>query len=255
MHNAGLPPPPPVVGLSGLSGLALAGANPLLTGLDAWYQLDEASGNRADSTSNARTLTDNNTVTQAAGLIGSAALFTAANSESLSRADTTFSLTGNNWTISLWAYPTDVAGGAATYGRGVACYTSGDKLGDWQMGVLPNGAVRCAHWTANGAVLTGAHTTSSTGLVADNAWHHLVFRRSGGTYTIWVNGASQAFADATTATGWTALDFRLGEIYDGSASYFHQGRLDLAGVWAARALSDSDIATLYNAGAGYNPFA
>jgi len=60
----------------------------LLTGVVAHWKLDEASGNRADS-HGSNTLTDNNTVTSSTGKIGNCAVFTRANSESLSISDNT----------------------------------------------------------------------------------------------------------------------------------------------------------------------
>ena len=78
---------------------------PLTTSLVEAWNLQEASGNRAGAFASL-TLTDNNTVTQTTGpssVIPQAALFTAANSEYLSRADeAALSLTGD-WTITGWA--------------------------------------------------------------------------------------------------------------------------------------------------------
>lgn len=66
-----------------LAGGGAATADPLLTGLKAYWKLDEASGTRSDSIG-AYTLTDNNTVGSAVGKIGNAASSVAASSEYLS---------------------------------------------------------------------------------------------------------------------------------------------------------------------------
>ena len=59
-----------------------ASGSSLLTGLSDYWKLNEVSGTRADSTANAQTLTDNNTVTSNPGHVSTpAAQFTAANSE------------------------------------------------------------------------------------------------------------------------------------------------------------------------------
>ena len=76
----------------------------LLTDLAAYWQLDEASGGRADSIGG-NDLTDTNTVTQAAGKIDTAAHFTAANNESLSIADNAaLSMGDDDFTLAAWVY-------------------------------------------------------------------------------------------------------------------------------------------------------
>ena len=70
----------------------------LLTGLVSWWNLDETSGTRADSVGSNH-LTDVNTVGYAAGKIGNAASFVAANNETLS---TETALFEDDFTLSMW---------------------------------------------------------------------------------------------------------------------------------------------------------
>ena len=77
----------------------------------AYWKLEEASGARADAIG-ANTLTDSNTVTVAAGRVGSAGQFVAANSETLTSVDNAALSMGNiDFTLSAWVYldtdPTD----------------------------------------------------------------------------------------------------------------------------------------------------
>ena len=66
--------------------------------------MDETGGARDDSFSTNH-LTDNNTVSNAGGILGNAALFTAGNSEYLSRASTSSLVAGDeDFTISSWFY-------------------------------------------------------------------------------------------------------------------------------------------------------
>ena len=75
----------------------------LTTSLIAHWNLDEASGTRVDA-KGGNDLTDNNTVTQATGIVSNAGQFTAANSEYLSIADNAALSTGDiDFTIPLWA--------------------------------------------------------------------------------------------------------------------------------------------------------
>lgn len=76
----------------------------LTDSLVAYWTLDEPGGTRADSVG-ANHLSDNNTVTQAAGSMGSAAQFTALNLESLTLSDNADVSMGDiDCTFAVWAY-------------------------------------------------------------------------------------------------------------------------------------------------------
>ena len=84
------------------SGFATPGGSPFLSGLIAYWTLDEASGTRVDAHGN-NDLSDNNTVTSTTGKVGDAAAFATANSEYLSRADNADLSVGNiDFTFDLW---------------------------------------------------------------------------------------------------------------------------------------------------------
>src|SRR4051794_40520428 len=90
-----------------------AAPSPLLANLVSYWKLDEASTGVAPVTRNdshgTNHLTDNNTVTSAAGKLGNAAQFTAANSESLSRIDNASLRFGDeDFSLAFWFWP-DVA--------------------------------------------------------------------------------------------------------------------------------------------------
>ena len=79
-------------------------ASTLNNGLVAFWKLDEASGTRYDAVGSNH-LTDVNTVGQADGKIGKAALFVAANDEYLSIADNAdLSMGDIDFTVALWLY-------------------------------------------------------------------------------------------------------------------------------------------------------
>lgn len=76
--------------------------NPGLTGLVAYWSLDEMSGTRVDSFSS-NDLTDNNTVGYTTGKIGNAASFVSGNAEYLSIADNAEVSTGDvDWSLEMW---------------------------------------------------------------------------------------------------------------------------------------------------------
>ena len=78
--------------------------NALTTSLQAWWNLNESSGDRKDSFGG-HTLVDNNSVLQASGIKNAAALFVAANSEYLLHVNTSTLTTGNvDFSMAAWFY-------------------------------------------------------------------------------------------------------------------------------------------------------
>lgn len=208
--------------------------------LIAYYRLQEASGMRADSHTAARHLTDHNSTGQALGKIDQAAAFTRASNMYLDLADSAFSLT-TDFTISAWVYR-EGTGADSTFGAGVACYRTGETVGDWVLGVNDDGAVIFSHWITGVAANVSQHTTTATGLSTLETWDHILVRRAGTTYTIWTDGVSRAFTNGDPASGWGTLQFSIGRHYI-SGTYTWNGRIDCVGVWA-RALTDAEIAVL-----------
>src|SRR5687768_2136031 len=79
-------------------------ASPLLTSLIAHWKLDQTSGVRADSHAG-NNLGDINTVGSAAGKLGNAASFIAANEEALGLGDNASLSMGNiDFTLALWVW-------------------------------------------------------------------------------------------------------------------------------------------------------
>jgi len=79
---------------------ATYGRNNVWTDYEAVYHMNEASGDRYDSTGNGNTLTDRNTVGSAVGVMGTAADFEASNSEYLDATDAAD--ISSQATISAW---------------------------------------------------------------------------------------------------------------------------------------------------------
>jgi hypothetical protein len=106
-------------GVKLLGGGELPAARAARYGLVSAWNLDEASGARADSFG-ANALTDNNTVTSNPGIggVGTAAQFTAANTESLSIADNPSVSSGDvDLWLCGWGYPDTLAAFPAMIGK------------------------------------------------------------------------------------------------------------------------------------------
>jgi len=213
----------------------------LIDNLLSYYKLDEASGNALDAHST-NELTDVNTVTSAAGVIGTSREFTVAQAESFHKANV-LNLAGD-FTLQAWIKPTTVSGVRVVVAR----------RGDWSVSSInylvyqDNDRLRFAIGFTDGAFLEILSPAAS--LVAGE-WHHIVCVHNDTTEEtrLYINGAAPTtgtYTGKTLAT--TALDsFRIGAQHDNSTNW--NGAIDEVGVWD-RVLTAGEVADLYNSGSG-----
>lgn len=219
-------------------------SNPLAIGWAAYWRLDEASGPRYDS-AGGNTLTDNNTVTQAAGAkIGNAAQFTAANSESLSIADNAdLSMGDIDFTICAWVY-------LDTKSAVRDLVTKWGASGQFEyLLVYDSVSDRYSFFVSNNGTATPEARANTFGSPATGAWHFIVAYHDsvGNVIGIKVNdGAANTTAHTTGVFNSTSA-FHLGG-RAGTPSY-HNGRMDEIGV-VRRLLTGAEMTELYNAGSG-----
>ena len=222
------------------SSYVLIGTRPETTGtlndgLVAYWKLDEESGTRVDSTGNGNDLTDNNSVGYAIGKINSAAVFDGTNYLSASLISQTLSAA----TISFW-----FKGGAQTfqYGAILEMVDAGESS-EAYLGIYPN-----PHSDAEGLdIYNGDGWLGDSGVnVCDNAWHHICA-------TIDSSGSIECYIDGNLViTGSYGQQVNPGTILhigtNGNGEFL-TGLVDEAGIWN-RALSQAEIAQLYNSGNG-----
>jgi len=213
-------------------------------GLVSYWNLDEASGDRADS-HGSNTLTDNNTVGSAtnsypANLPGRVANFVAANSEYLSAPDdgAGLSIDGDH-SFSVWFYST----GTGTNRAIISQRTAGD--GAYQL-YLDTSDQLHAYVTDS---VSGFSEPVRAGAIADNGWHLAIM-----TYTA-SDKKLRLYLDDGSETAGSALsngpvsstqDFnvvRLASVIYGSI------RLSSLGAWS-RVLTPEERAALFNSGNG-----
>lgn len=230
----------------------VAGATePLLTGLVAYWALEEASGTRVDATGRGNDLADNNTVTQTTGKVGNAALFTAANSEYLSHADNAdLSMGDIDWTFVFWVnLVTDCPpNGFMVIAKDVDTpANSRDYTVDIQDDTGNNIA---RHYINGGGTALVAATTF--GDIATGTWRMGVVKHNASADTLTIsidNGA----ADSDPTTGIVPQDsgaeFRMGARAFATFEGYMNGGIDEVGMWK-RSLSAGEITRLWNSGAG-----
>lgn len=216
------------------------------------WTLDEASGTRVDSClAFANDLTDNNTVTQAAGKVGNAGQFKLANVEALSRVDNaSLSMgTGVRMTVAAWVYADSFTSGSD--GAHMIIGKRDENVGslEWYLRAINATAKFNLEVSPNGAT----PVTSVTDPIArsTDTWYFVVAWYDG------VNLNIQVDMGVITSTAFTGdlfngtADFVIGA-YDGISPALREcwdGRLDLISLYK-RVLTDNERAQHYASGAG-----
>jgi hypothetical protein len=237
----------PVVGAAHVATLgkmaaagSVEGGSTLLNDLTAWWSLDEASGNRADSHTNLITLAENGTVGSAVGKISNAASF-AGNSSNYLESSATELRFSSTFYIALWIYPTVNSGAQAYISRydftnSARSYYVGDSNGKFAILVSNDGATGTINshplsFSTNTWYFLEAYynaATDETGIAVN-----------GGSFTT-VSHTGGLFNPATTPV-------RVGQHPNGQQPA--QGRIDEIGIWN-RILTTAERTELYNSGNG-----
>lgn len=231
------------------------GSNELLTGIQAYWKLDEASGNAIDAHASYDGTQWNTPTLNQTGKIGTSWLFANASDEGAYCGTVIGDFGINDFSISLWFYLTSQPG------DGTAFATAGKYQGaapQWYVGV--SGSATTTHYPMVYERLSAtAHTALDTTDCQINTWYHFVatFNRDG-YVNIYINGTQQGTPldiSASSAVDMNNTENFLigGRILSDSRSF--DGRIDEVGIWY-RVLTQTDINFLYNSGngLGYDDF-
>ena len=241
---------------------AVGNPSGLLTGLTAYWKLDEASGTRVDVTGHGNDLTSVNTVAQASGQIGSAAGFTRNGNEYLTRADNADLSEGDNdFTIAGWFYlyskPPQV------WGQDTSSLIAKWGTGDRREYSLSYRSIRAptddvaadtfefaASNDGTGPAVRRAVSTS-LGPISINTWYFIVawHDSSLNTLNIQVNNGAVDFIPLAGGVFDSNSPFEIGRMDDNAVGGRPDGRADEVGLWD-RLLTPNERFELYNAGLG-----
>lgn len=228
----------------------------LADGLAAFWNLQEASGARADAVG-AETLTDNNTVTQNPGpsaVIPASAQFTRALSEYLSHVDDAILSSGDiDFTWAGWVYLDSKP--AATQLSLMMKWGVNGGGDDREYGIVWDST---GVYTADGfAFIASADGIGENWIVASTfgaptigTWHFIVAYHDAANNLIGISvdaGAFDTFAFAGGSRNGVA-DLMFGR-NDKANGLYHDGRLAAWGYWK-RLLTAAEITWLYNGGKG-----
>lgn len=218
--------------------------------LQAYWTMNQMSGSSfLDSSSNGNTLSNTNGVTQTASQVAGsyAAAFAAASKMSLSRTSATLSpgflgqsgTANTNATVGGWVYFSSVApdmsfmlkGTGKSWGLFLGVGSNADKM-EWQ------------------AYLdSGYRLVASNNAMSPGTWYHVVGRINAATneQALFINGVKQShtysIVNPTLFTDTTPLEIGASS----AGTYFLNGDVDDLFVFN-RALSDNEIAGIYNSG-------
>ncbi len=217
--------------------------------LISYWELEEASGTRNDSCGTNH-LADNNTVTQAAGKVGNAALFTKANNEFLSIAsNTTLNMGDIDFTIVLWVWFTTVGG------AGLAPVMVSKALGPSNSSYYVYYDVNSAHFRmalspdGTDAALVDFPDTNS-GAASASTWYFVAaqYDATANLAYLSVNNGTQTTQAETGGAFSSTASFRMSNLADDPNLYV-DGLIDQVGLWK-RKLSATELTYLYNSGNG-----
>ena len=225
-----------------IADLSNSAPSALYTNLIAYWKLDEASGNRADS-KGSNTLTDTNTVTSTTGKQSNAAVFTKANSEYLTVADNSSLSVGDiDFYFSCWIYPT--LNDASDQYIAAKGGSSGNRA--WELRIdWVNARLRFSVYNPSDTATTVNSANSS---IAVNTWYFVECWHDsvGNVIGVSINNGTAVTAAHTTGVKDDTGPFQLGAR---NASGFYQGNIDEFGFWKYMP-SSGDRTFLFNSGAG-----
>jgi Concanavalin A-like lectin/glucanases superfamily len=230
---------PLLIGLNPLTG----GGDALLTNLVSYWKLDEASGTRAD-VHGTNHLTDVNTVTGNPGKIGTAAQFTAANSEYLSVASNASLQTGNiDFTVACWAYLDAYNPSGSTL-----INRWGSTVGEFALLVNPAGY---ADWYVTPDGVGYGRVVSAAGSIPLGSWHFVVAWHDSvnDLMAVQVDNATPVTTAYASGGAATAVPLEIGGGVVPAIAPYTSGRIDEVGYWK-RILTPAERTALWNGGAG-----
>ena len=222
--------------------------------LIAYWKLDEANGTRYDEVATINgcgtdgcDLTDNNTVLQAAGKLGYAAQFVAANTEYLSHADhNDLDVADIDFVFTAWVWMDSLTTSQAI----IAKWTdSGGGVYEYLLRYFqPASAFQ--FYLSNGSGTFGNVYASTFGTPSINTWNFIVLFHDAANNQIGisVNNGTTDTASYSAGGANTTAPFAIGAYPDPSIPL--NGRVDSVGFWRGRLLSSDERTLLWNSGDG-----
>jgi len=217
-----------------------SGAAPssLLSGLLAYWKLNTTAW--LDSSGNGVTMTGHGGVTLGTGIISGCALISSSGGY-LDNSPTNFNVGTADISASVWIKPLSYGSEAFGLAGSVFDLRYSEATNAWLLVFNPSG---------NLIVWESGEVYTSTNTITLNTWTNIVLSRNAGTTSFYINGSLDGtFSDTEN---FQSQLITVGGVFDfpGDPNVLqYDGNIDEFGFWN-RALSGSEITSLYNAGAG-----
>ena len=228
------------------------GGNGLLTGLVAYWGLDEASGNALDKHSGGLTLTQANNPGADTGKVYATARTFNGNNTYFSRAsETAIQLGDIDFCVAAWVFLTNV-----TAQRLIASqYRFGDSHRVWFVDYL-NTSNRFRFGISGDGVNATIAVADNFGGPSGSTWYLVYVYHDATANQIGIsinNGTANTQAHTTGAAADTVAPLAIGAFFNTTgiaAGFAWQGRLGPVAMWKNRTLDATARAALYNGGVG-----
>src|SRR6267142_896903 len=218
----------------------------LLTNIVAYWKFSESSGDAADATGNGWTLTNNNSATYGAGLIGNCVIFGTSNTNKYLSNANNLGITGGAMSIAMWVNP-QTAPSATTYALATQSdVTTSDTF--FSIYYEDAGGLRVRFQRTKVGV--AANNFSHSVDLGTGSWHQLVLTYNGSTVTGYLDGSSVGTV-ASSGNGSGGTNFNAFELARNNpdGGEYASVKEDEVGVWS-RELTSAEVTSLYNGGAG-----
>ena len=220
--------------------------NNFLTGLYAYYKLDEASGAAMDSNGTRNLANFGNPIGTAAGTINTSRNVPGGNAYFCSLNTTDFSPGSNHFFFSFWVKAGNLTQGEGDTGLLSKTGTSSDR----QWIVYYKNTTRKIHFNASIDDQNAFSVATATAFADTATWYFIAGGWDGANIKISINGgpyAATAFAGPVSPTG--NIPFTIGLELGSGGGWL--GQIDEVAVWIGRNdLTISEVQQLYNNGAG-----
>jgi hypothetical protein len=232
-------------GLLAWSAPSVSAQSDLLTNLVAAWELEEASGSRADSHGSNTLAVTGPAVGSASGIVGNAALFAMTGGETLSIADNAALSMGDiDFTIETWANFASLASSRVVLSKWT---DTGPDNEYWLAYFATTGNFTFfVRNTANNA--SGSVDVTMT--EATSTWYQLIAKHNAtaNTITLKVNNGTPGSTSWSGGVRDGTAAFRISGQNDGATAEM-QGLVDSTRIWK-RLTTDTEDSWLYNSGAG-----
>lgn len=242
-------------GLSEVNGQSLATSNGLLTGLQSYWKLDEASGNALDA-HGSNALTNNNSVGTTTGLLNGCRTFASASLRYFSLADNASISTGDvSFAFAGWVYQT-----AATSQVIVSKWQNDGTNREYLLDTGGNSGTQFRFIVYSDGSTSASVVASNFGNIPLNTWCFVIawHDATANTINLQVNNGTVNSTAHSAGVLDTTTPFQIGarRSSGGNAENHLDGRLDEFAFWKGSVPDSTQRTLLYGSGTppGYSSF-